>query len=194
MYRTNRAGTELAFQELKAALQKRNSTVSVPIYGTTVNWTATLYTIEHEWDTPYLDATILFIATDPIGVENQQTTALAGSAITTQAQDVSMTILGSYKASPFIQLTYTSVTSATDQSVTLKNSQTGQGITITRTWTNTDIIEVDVENHTVTVNGAYVDYTGAFPTFNSGASIIGYVDTFGDRDAELIVTYYKKFL
>lgn len=192
--RDDRAGTELAFNEVKAAFQKRNGTLSIPLYGTTVNWTATLYDIDHEKDGPYIFATVIMQASDPIGVENIQTVGLAGTAISTQAQDVTWTVEGSYKASPLIQLTYTSVTDATDGTVTIKNSQTGQGITITRTWGSTDVLEIDVENHVVTVNGSVVDYSGAFPTFKSGAAIVGYTDTFTDRDATLRVTYYRKFL
>lgn len=60
---------------------------------------------------------------------------------------------GSFLAEPTFNLVVSAVTGATNQSITVKNNVTGQGITITRTWTASDILEIDSAAKTVRING-----------------------------------------
>jgi phage-related protein len=192
--RDNRDGTELALSELKTALQGVNKTLTVPQYGTNINYTTTLYSLDHEWDTPYLDATIILYATSPIGVDSNTTTLVAGQNITAQSFETSATVYGSYKAAPLLQVTFTDITDGVAQTVSVGNAASGQRLSITRTWVDADVLLIDCLNKTVQVNGAAVEYTGAFPTYLPGTAIISYVDSFTDRDVTLVATYNKRYI
>ena len=73
----------------------------------------------------------------------------------------------------------------TSQSVSIFNASTNQGITITDTFTNGDIIEIDIQELIVTLNGGAMDFEGLFPTFPPGAQTVGYTDTFSTRNVDI---------
>lgn len=191
---TSRGETEQILLNLKTALQPHNKQLTVSQYGETVNYTSTLYSIDDKWDVNSVDVAIIFTASDPVGRGVSVITLINEYTLTSGVVSASGTVLGSYEASPVFRVTYTSITGGTAQSVTVKNEVTSQGITVTRNWNNTDVLEVDCENKIVSVNGAIQDYTGAFCTLTPGTSTVGYIDTFSNRSAKLTVTYYKKFV
>ena len=53
----------------------------------------------------------------------------------------------------------------TSASITIGNAGNGQAVTVTRVWAAADILVVDCLNKTVQVNGADVNFSGAFPEF-----------------------------
>lgn len=52
--------------------------------------------------------------------------------------------------------------------IDVRNNTTGQGIAVERTFNNGDLLAIDINSMTVTVNGSNVIYKGHFPEFEDG--------------------------
>lgn len=192
--KASRVLVEQTYLNLKSALLGTNKKITVPQYGSIVNYTGTLYNIEEDWVHIDLDVKLIFTITDPIGINSDISSMFNTHNVTDQADDIVGFIEGSYYASPIITATFVDVTGATGQSVTIKNSQTSQGITVTANWVDGDVLTINSQNKIVTLNGAKVDYSGTFPTFAPGEVVLGYIDSFTDRDVQVEADYYIKYL
>jgi len=91
---------------------------------------------------------------------------------------------------PVFVITLNSVTDGTNAAINISNNANGQQLTITRTWTAGDVIEISSQSRTVNVNGSQVDFTGAFPEFPPGLQYIGYSDGFSARNFDINVSHY----
>lgn len=91
-------------------------------------------------------------------------------------------------------ITYSAISSTGSQAVSFGNNNTGQQISVNRTWTTGDVLVVDSITRTVTVNGTVVDYTGAFPEFQPGNQAFSYSDGFTTRTFNINVVYYPEYL
>ena len=56
-----------------------------------------------------------------------------------------------------------------------------------------DVIVVDAENRSVTVNGDEVDYYGTFLELEPGASSLTYTDGFTTRNVDIAASYTKRY-
>lgn len=81
-----------------------------------------------------------------------------------------------------------SVTANSSGTLLIGNANTGQTISITRTWNPGDVVVIDTYNKTVTVNGQAVVWTGAFPIFPPGAGGFNVSDPFTTRSINFNVT------
>lgn len=135
-----------------------------------------------------------FICESPVGADTSGSTLLGFTAISTASVSTALTVGGSYKAEPLITVTIATVTGGTAKTVGISNDTTLRGISITRTWANGDVIEIDCLNKTVFVNDAVVEYTGQFPTWDVGPGSIAYLDDFTTRSVTLSATYTRRYL
>lgn len=139
--------------------------------------------------------TVVFDCTYPFGQDINPTTAFNVSSRTLGIYADAITLNGS---APYqyclITITYGTITGGTAASVVIGNNANNQQITITRNWATNDVLQIDVLNKTVSVNGTQVDYTGAFPEFPKGANYLGYTDTLTTRSFTELVTYYARWL
>lgn len=135
-----------------------------------------------------------FFCANPVGLDTDESTLLAATAITGAQASTAITIAGSYKAEPLITVTVTAVTGGTTKTITINNDSTLRGLTVTRTWTNGDVLEVDCLNKTVYVNNTVVEFGGQFPAWDPGSSAIGYLDDFTTRTVSLTATYFVRYL
>lgn len=78
--------------------------------------------------------------------------------------------------------------------ISIENDTTGEAISITRTWAKSDVIEVDVANKTVKINGIEEDYDGSFPNFSPGTHNLIITDDFSVRTFTVTVDYTKRYL
>ena len=92
---------------------------------------------------------------------------------------------------PVITITLTAVTGGSAASIFVGNNGTGQQLTITRTWSASDVLVIDTFNRTVKVNNVEVDFGGHSPLFAPGAGTLGYVDTFTTRTFTISAVYAK---
>lgn len=138
---------------------------------------------------------IEFICTIPFGSDTTTTTALNGTGRTLNSYNDNYTFLGTAPVIlPKATITLTAVSSTGEQQLFWGNSGTGQTIVISRTWTTGEVLVIDCDQRTVTVNGAAVDFTGAFPEFATGAQSMVYGDTFNSRTMTENVVYYKRYI
>lgn len=68
---------------------------------------------------------------------------------------------GTYKTDPVLTIDIVSATSVT--AIEFTNNQNGDTIEIVRAFSAADLVVIDTENKSVTVNGIEVDYNGEFP-------------------------------
>ncbi len=137
-----------------------------------------------------------FLCIIPFGQDTATTTALNGTGRTLSGYTDNYTFLGTAPfLLPKITITLTAVSSSGSQQLFWGNNDNGQSIVITRTnWTAGDVVVIDVDQKTVTVNGLPADYTGAFPEFSPGLHGMIYGDTFTSRTMTENVVYYKRYL
>lgn len=190
---SDKEGTELAFENLKGIIQIPEGTLRMTQAGLQVEYIGTLQGISHEYFGSKLKFTLTFICSNPIG-RNRLITSLIDTSTTDADHTFGITVSGSFKAQPNIHLSYTSITTGTpNKTIRILNADSGQGISLTGTFATADIIDIDVDNKTVTKNGVIIDYEGVFPTFFPGSRLLQYIDDFGARNVAIVVTYNKQF-
>jgi phage-related protein len=129
-----------------------------------------------------------------VGMDTTETT-LATDTVTTSTGSVVIDVQGSYKAQPVISITVDSVTGGTpDKSISIANGTTLRGITITRDWAASDIIEIDCLNNEVYVNNVITEYVGQIPSWEPGNGIISYIDDFTTRSVDISAVYTRRYL
>lgn len=164
--------------------------------GGTRRYTATLSqsTINRPGGLLYATFQLVFIATNPFGVDIVTTTALSVSGRTGASYSDILTFNGSAPVQQaLITFTYTAITGGTSKTVTIGNNSNGQQISVTRTFSTNDVLTVDVVKRLVTYNGVSIDYTGAFPEFVAGTGTLAYSDSFTSRTFNESVTYYAQW-
>lgn len=148
------------------------------------------------------DLTLMFECSDSYGYDTnytliRQSTGLTSNLVATQFTQGG----GADTQVPFFEVQYTAApTGATNGTLTIGNTDTGQAISITRTFSQYDLVQIDCRNKTVQVNGADVDFTGAFPEFSP--SNVGGVNTprsfyvqdnFTTRTYRLLACVYNRY-
>lgn len=135
------------------------------------------------------------IATEPFGRDTSTSSLLSVNARTLATYSDSFTFEGSAPIQlPIITIEYTALTGGTAKTVTVSNQNTGQALSVTRTWVVDDILVVDAALTKVTVNGIEVDFTGAFPEFETGSQTLDYLDDLTTRSFDIDVDYYRRYL
>lgn len=141
---------------------------------------------------------IEFVCNNPYGQDPSSTTALNDTGRTSGSYSDSFTFTGTAPwQRPVITITYSAISPTTSsQSVSFGNNSTGQVITVTRTWTATDVLVIDCTQKTVTVNGLTTgfSFSGAFPEFAPGSGTMVYGDSFTSRTMTENVVYTALWL
>lgn len=186
---------ETLIQQFNRALNKEEKQLKIEDEGTYTIFTATpaVVSIERPRGLTKANFSVEFVCAEPIGY-NEGTLLLLSETYTTASSLSPIDVEGSYKAEPLISLTVTSFTGAGDQSITVRNALNFGGVTISRTWTAGDEIEINCLTLDVTVNGAPVDFEGIFPTWEPGEGSVSYVDSFTTRSVSIVMTYTKRKL
>ena len=104
------------------------------------------------------------------------------------------TASGTYKPMPIIKMIVNSETAMTQISFT--NTNTGQTITVTPAsgFTAADILLINTDDYTVTLNGTAIDYTGYFPEFVQGGNNFKFVVWSQAHNIDLRLIYRPLFL
>lgn len=193
--RDTRELLEASLDQLNLVLQDREKALVFSYGSATRKWTATLSNISlSNVAGGYAELDIEFQCSDPMGFDVNSTNLFSVSRSGASSTDT-FTVGGTAQwQQPIITLTLTSVTDGSSKIVTIGNSNTGQAISITRTWASGDVLVIDSQAKTVKVNGAEVAFTGAIPEWNPGAGSIDYSDTFTARIMSLSGIYYKRYM
>lgn len=143
----------------------------------------------------YIEMDLVFITSDHFGYDIASTLLLQVSGFTSGSKTDQITVGGSAAwQQPTITCTLSSVAGSGTRNVVIGNGSNGQAVTITRSWTNGDVIEISSPNQSVKVSGVEVSFTGAIPEWQTGIGYITYSDTFTSRNMSNRVTYVKRYV
>lgn len=135
---------------------------------------------------------ISFVCLHPYGSESILTTD--EYTATTTPYGITHVFLGTAYVKPVFTVTLNSLTDGTTKHVGVGNSQTGQQVQVTRSWTAGDTVVFDLENQKVYVNSAISDYNGVFPEFKPTQANSYYYDSLSARNATIGLSYAKQYL
>lgn len=166
--------------------------------GTTRNYTATCVNINidrRNGTINFAEFQIEFISTTPFGKAPSSSNLLTSTAQTTSPNSKAITVAGTAERQKLvITVELNSFTGAVANTITLKNNDTNYAISVSRAWVAADVLEIDVENFSVKVNGTDVDYSGAFPDFAPGSRTLVYSDDFTARNVDIKVSQVARYL
>lgn len=190
----DRGEAEAVLNDLKSYLRPVSKPLIVSQGGLDVIYNgSTLNEVNMSWFSNKIILSLVFNVADPIGYEDATSTLLS-ETVTNSTASISVDVDGSFDIEPRIILDYAGITGGSAQQISVKNEETGQGITLTGDFTTGDTIEIDSAEQTVIMNGANLDFSGNFPVWPPNNGAFGYVDTFTTRTVDIIVTYEKRIL
>lgn len=193
--RQTRQATEESLGSLMKLLHGLEKELLVPQAGATRKYTATLSdVVERSAGGAYWEGELVFTCSDVFGYDTAYTTIVNLTGVTSGTRTDQYDFQGSAPQQlPFISIYYSALTGGSNKSVVIGNAATGQQITVTRTWSAGDRLEIDCQNETVKVNGVDVAFTGAFPVFAPGVGNLTYSDDLTTRTFNLNARYYKRW-
>lgn len=101
-----------------------------------------------------------------IGEGTNREIVYTASSVSAVSSDFTIELGGSFTPEPSLKFTFSAVTNL--QAVAIYNKSTGDIITISRTWSVGDVLEVDSDSKTVKINNSEIDYTSVIPRFILG--------------------------
>lgn len=105
---------------------------------------------------------------------------------------VEVEVFGTYRADPVFISILQEATSVT--AFTLTNTTNGDEMTITANLSAGDVIIIDSENKSVTINGVEVDYDGVFPEMEIGTNSFSLTFTGTSVEHTSTIKYRKTYL
>lgn len=190
-----RQDTEDALDSLMKLLQGLEKDLIIPQSSIARKYTATLSdVVEVLAGGAYWEGVLVFACSDVFGYDTAYTAILAVTGFTSGSRTDQHNFQGSAPQLPFIGVYYSAISGGTNKSVVIGNGSSGQQITVTRTWSANDSLEVDCQNETVKVNDVDVAFTGAFPVFAPGVGYLTYSDDFTSRTFNINAYYYKRWI
>lgn len=194
---TTVAGLEARLDTFKAYFRGTDKNLDIDFAGTTRRYIATAngVSIDQPGGLQHADFDIQFICSEPFGRNITSTSAESSTGRTASTYTDTHVFLGTapYQL-PIITIEYTAVTGG-NNSLMFSNDATGQAILILgQTFVADDIVVIDCENKSVTLNGVEIDSLGAFPEFEPGSRDFTYTDGFTTRTFNIDVDYYPMWL
>lgn len=186
------------FKSWFAGLANANQHLDIAYDGTTVQYiaTGTVKSIKRPLGLLVANFNLQFDCTIPFGSDTTSTNPVNSSGITTGNNTYNITFNGTAPQQlPIVTITLTAVSDSSGGYIFIGNSNTGQGITVQRTWNNGDVLVIDptqlnvIGGNPVTVNSSPVAFSGAFPEFAPGAQTLAYQDNFTSRTYNINVVY-----
>lgn len=157
--------------------------------------TPTKTTITRPGGLTFAKFSVEFTCNYPFGQDTTSTQILSATGRTLNSYTDSYTFGGTAPFQlPIVTITLTSVTDTTGGAISWGNGNSGQSITVSRTWANSDQLVIDCTQNTVTVNSTASDFTGAFPFFAPGSGSMVYNDTLTSRTFSILITYAEQWL
>jgi hypothetical protein len=132
-----------------------------------------------------------FLALDPF-FHDTDYTASTSENITNLNFPITVENLGTIYARPVITIIFEAATSVT--AFTFNNVTNGKTMLITRAFSALDILVIDTEESTVTVNGVEVDYDGLFPTLDYGSNNCTLVTTGSSVQYTSTISFKRSYL
>lgn len=198
---SSQSDLETRLDGLRSALfgyGKENKLLVIDYTGGSRQWVATAIDVQVDrvhGSVNFANIKLSFISTTPFGSDTSSSSLLSSTAQTTSPNSKAITVGGTAPDQKLvITVELNSFTGASVNTITLKNNDTGYALSVSRAWTASDTLVVDVANLSVKVNGTEVDYSGAFPDFAPGSRTLVYSDDFTARNVDLTVTNLTRYL
>ena len=194
---TNISDLDTKLDTFRAYFNGQDRNLDIGYGGSTRRYVATAnsITIDRPGGLVHAEFEIEFICTLPFGIETSATSALSASGRTLGNYNDNYTFGGTAPFQvPIVTLTMTTIADSDTRQVLWGNGSNGQVIVINRVWTSGDVLLIDCDQKTVTVNGSPISFTGAFPAFAAGAQVFQYTDSFTSRTFSVDVSYTKRYM
>lgn len=139
--------------------------------------------------------TIEFICTYPFGRDTSSTSITSTLNHTSATLTVTPTIVGTAPTQmPIFTITLDAKT-GTGDFISISNNNNNQQIMLMGLGLIAgDVIVIDSDERTVTVNGNDVDYFGTFLELELGSNSLTYSDGFDTRTVDIVAGYYKRYM
>lgn len=193
--RTNSRGPlDEAISRLYAMLASNNVTLELPVGGEQRYFyeVSVKNIIIADVAGGYAAVNIELHADDPYSYATTTTELLNVVNVTSGNRTWAVTVEGIGEQAPTITYTLDSYTNGTGVEVSLGEPD-GNIVTVRRSWSAADVLEIDCKERTVKVNDANVSYEGTFPKWINGSKYIHLTDTFTERQFDLNVVYSKRY-
>lgn len=192
---TTAAGLEVLMDAFKAAIAQKNQPFDIDHAGSIRRYLGSAVNdIISRSGPSSAGFSVQLLSPDGMGWDTDSSSLISSTNVSQSAATIAFTVGGSYKAEPYIRVTINTATGVTSKTLTLGNSQTLRTVTITRTWANGDVIEMDALKGELLVNGIPTDYRGTLIAFEPGDQGLTWNDEFTTRDATVLATYTKRWL
>lgn len=186
---------ELLMDAFKAAMAVKNQAFDIDYAGGVRRYLASSQNvILAKSSNTTAGFSVEFLSPDGVGWDVESTSLLTPTGITLSNVLSSITVGGTYQAEPLIEVTINTITGGTDKTLTVSNGTSLRGLSVTRTWTAGDVLEIDTLTKSVYVNDIPVEFSGQFPRWMVGAGSIGYLDNFSARDITIEASYTRRWL
>lgn len=194
--RDTRANTENSLDSLFNYIQGIEKDLLIVESGSWRRYTATYHDfVLKRGGGSYIEFDLIFSCSDLFGYSLQYEQLLDATGRTLYNYTDSFTINGNALTQvPTVTAFISALTGAATNTIMIGNVATGRFISVSRAWTAGDRLVVDCKNKTVSINGANVDFMGAFPDFAPGIGYMQYQDNFATRTLALSVYYYRRFV
>lgn len=195
--RTTRDLAEASRDSLMAILQAEEGELQLTQAGVQRKYICTLGdVVVRMGGGAYLHLDLIFNCSDRFGYDIADTQLLLVSGSTLKIRSDSLSVDGTAPFQlPVITITFSAISGGTLTTVNVGNATLGLMVSITRTWTTNDVLQIDCYNGTVKVNGTEVEWTGALPILQRGINWLSYSDNFvTSRTYTTLVTYKKRWV
>lgn len=136
-----------------------------------------------------------FFMEKPFAHNGTVETLATASAQTTASQQLSTNNIGTYLASPLIEITFTAIEpDDSDVTITIGNPATSEYLAITDTFADGDILEIDLDNKQIFHNGELLNPVGEWPEWTPGSGLLDYSDDADSRTIDINATYQPRYL
>lgn len=194
---TTQAAAEADLDTLKALVSRTQKNLDISYAGSTRRYVCSMGKVtvdRRSYNLSFIDFELEFTVTSSPFARTVDTSTISGSFTSTGTYQFNATFNGTAPPEPKITVTVTSQTAMTELSV--RNVQTGDTITITRTFANSDVVVIDLRREvlTVTVNGTAFDYTGFLPEFVAGGNDLRFHTVASAVNLAVKIQYYPSYL
>ena len=180
--------------ELKQNLAGENLNLDIGYAGGTRRYRATASDIvidrEH-FNGSWCPFIIEFQCVDAFGRDTSETTVTQDNNTTSPFVKL-FTMTGSFPAYPEITLTLQDGNNVT--ALKIENTVTDDSITITQSFSDSDVLIIDCDAMVVTLNGSEIDFTGVFPSFIIGINNVQVTVTGSPFDIDMDIVYTALYL
>lgn len=142
------------------------------------------------YHTHWIPFEVKFASLQPFGRSLERTILDAPYALTV---DTTYAILNDGSAPTDVQIAFAITTAGTLSAFTWTNSTTGETMTITHAFADGDLVEIDGEAKTVTLNGAEIVYTGLIPIAIAGNNNFQFAATGAGYSIGFTEQHYSRY-